>query len=181
MEHDFKRWFLSYGGYFHVGAYIDSGLNGFYLRVQSKQEGLPPGTNIVSCPHALTISWLNVVKDSFLVQYVPKSFNHHILSQSVFTRFFFMKQVLLQEKSLWWPYIRILPPPGAGRNLNTPIWYGTEDLAWIRGTNLEFGAENLEGSWRQEYEAAIDLFNLRGSEDTKIWSWFVRLIAHQYD
>lgn len=172
MEDDFKRWFLAYGGKFdgNVGIDLDSG--GFYLRVTNEKD-LSAGTLVVSCPHSLIISWLSVVNDPSFSKLDLNSVEQQILHQSVLTRFFLVNQFLLQKESRWWPYVRLLPQPGSARNFNTPLWYNTEDLSWIRGTNLEFGLKKIEESWRQEYDTAIDLFASRDPRQTKMWTWFV--------
>lgn len=173
MEDDFKKWFLSHGGKIDVNVVIDSGSDGFYLRVSNKKD-LSPKTLVVSCPHSLTISSHSVVKDPYLSRLDLNSVEQLSLHQSVFTRFFLVNQFLLQRESLWWPYIRILPQPAsAGGNFNTPPWYDSEDLPWIRGTNLEFGTKKLEESWRQEYDTAINLFASRDLKQTEKWTWFV--------
>lgn len=172
MEDDFKGWFLSHGGRFDINVDIDLDSDGFYLRV-SNEKDLSPGTLVVSCPHSLTISWLSVVKDPFFGKLDPNSVEQQSLHQSVFTRFFLVNQFLLQKESLWWPYIRLLPQPASAGNFNTPLWYDSEDLPWIRGTNLEFGTKKLEESWRQEYDRAINFFALRDPKQTETWTWFV--------
>lgn len=172
MEDDFQRWFLSHGGRFNTNVHIDSGLDGFYLRVSNKKD-LSPETLVVSCPHSLTISWFSVVKDPFFGRLDLTSVEQQSLHQSVFTRFFLVNQFLLQKESLWWPYIRLLPQPASAGHFNTPPWYDSEDLPWIRGTNLEFGTKKLEESWRQEYDTAINCFALGDPKQTETWTWFV--------
>lgn len=173
MEDDFKRWFLLHGGKFDAHVDIDLDSNGFYLRV-SNEKDLSPKTLVVSCPHSLTISWLNVVKDPYFGRLDLNSVEQQSIHQSVFTRFFLVNQFLLQKGSLWWPYIRLLPQPAsAGGNFNTPPWYDSEDLPWILGTNLEFSTKKLEESWRQGYDAAINLFSSRNFKQTETWTWFV--------
>ena len=178
MAHGFKQWFLSKGGYFHPDVDIASNSNGLYLRTCS-QRYLAPGSLVVSCPPCLTISWYNATRDPFLGQCDPQNASHNI-KQYVLTRFFLVKQFLLQEQSPWWLYIRILPQPDDTNRLNTPLWYEFEDFAWIRGTNLELSARNLETAWLEEYEAAMKVFSLRDSKQTKLWSWFVALFGQHY-
>lgn len=171
MEEDFKSWFLSHGGVLHPDIDIGSDSDGFFIRTRDEQD-LLPGARVVSCPHSLIISWLKAVQDPFLGQLDLQSASR-LINQLVITRIFLMEQFQLREQSLWWPYIRMLPQPDAAHTFNTPLWYGPEDLAWIRGTNLEFGAQKMESMWRQEYEEATSLFRSRGSEQVDIWSWFV--------
>ena len=171
MEEDFKSWFLSHGGAFHPDTDIGFNSDGFFTRVRDGRD-LLPGALVVSCPHALVISGLDAIHDPFLGQFDLQSVSP-LLNQLVFTRIFLMKQFLLREKSLWWEYIRMLPQPDALHKFNTPLWYEPEDFAWIRGTNLELGAQRMETLWRQEFEEAASLFRWTGSEQAESWSWFV--------
>lgn len=178
MNEDFKAWFLSHGGTFHADTEIVSSSHGFFIRVRDKR-GLLPGAQVVSCPHSLVISWLNAVRDPFLGQFDRHSASQFI-NQLVITRIFLMKQFLLREQSLWWPYIRMLPQPDDLHKFNTPLWYEPEDLTWIRGTNLEHGAQRMESLWRQEYEEAASLFMSKGFEQVESWSWFVFDVDQNY-
>lgn len=178
MEEEFKLWFLSHGGAIHPDVGIGSNSNGFFVRVRDEQD-LPPGARVVSCPHVLTISWLNAVQDPFLGQFDLQRVYQRI-NRLVITRIFLMKQFLLGELSLWWPYIRMLPQPDAPHKFNSPLWYEPDDLVWIRGTNLEFGSQKMENLWRQEFEEASSLFKSKGSEQVKSWSWFVFDVDQNY-
>ena len=168
---DFKQWFLANGGYIDPAIEITStAFNGTYLRV-SGAESLLPGTEIISCPHHLTISWLSIRKCHL----------HNVCSTMklhVATRLFLMKQHILREKSPWWPYIKILPQPYRSDAFNTPLYYNTEDMVWIRGTNLEYARQVREATWRKEYnDARQQLFGVRPSlEQGQIWSWFVCVV-----
>ncbi|MCJ1463234.1 hypothetical protein MMC07_001839 [Pseudocyphellaria aurata] len=169
MEEDFRSWFLLHGGALHPEINIDSDSDGYFIRMCDEQD-LLPGARVISCPHTLIISWLKAVQDPFLGQLDLQSVSP-LINQLVISRIFLMEQFLLREQSLWWPYIRMLPQPDALHTFNSPLCYGPEDLAWIRGTNLEFGAQRMESKWRQEYEEATSLFKSRGSEQVDTWSW----------
>jgi len=67
-----------------------------------------------------------------------------------------MEEFLRGEESGWWSYIRMLPQPG-GEGLDTPMWYGEEDCAWIRGTNLEGASVARAKQWRGEYEECVGI------------------------
>lgn len=174
MERNFKLWFLSHGGKFHPDVDVVSNADGFYL-CASNQRDLATRTCVVSCPHTLTISWFNAVLDLSL-----GDFDLHRINQSVLTRFFLVKQYLLQEKSSWWRYIQILPQPEDLRRLNTPLWYESGDFVWIHGTNLELSAQKLEASWHKEYEEAMNMFELGKSENIELWSWLVIFVGQCY-
>lgn len=178
MEHDFRQWFLSQGGHFHPNVDIASDSNGSYLRA-CNQRDLAAGTCVVSCPSCLTISWYNAVQDPFLGHFGLQSATQHI-KQSMLTRFFLIKQFLLQEQSPWWLYIRTLPQPDDTTMFNTPLWYEHEDFVWICGTNLELSAQKLYANWLEEHEQAMNVFSLRNSEQAKLWSWFVAFVDQYY-
>ena len=171
MENNFKSWLLSHGGRLHSDVNIAFDSHGFCLHV-CKDQDLPQGCCVISCPHTLTISWINVVQDSFFGQFISQS-AFHLVTKLVMTRFFLVKQFMLHGKSFWWPYIQLLPQPEEMNAFNSPLWYNAEDLAWIRGTNLEFGMKKMEALWRQEYEEAMELFKSIQSPEARSWSWFV--------
>ncbi|MCJ1280834.1 hypothetical protein MMC26_000151 [Xylographa opegraphella] len=90
-------------------------------------------------------------------QHWPEEFMSCFMqSPEVLTRFFLMEQFLIAENSFWYPYIRMLPQP-ADDALDTPMFYTSEDCAWIRGTNLEGARKARLGQWKQEYQKAVDL------------------------
>lgn len=164
ISEDFETWFLANGGHIHPSIELASSpVDGHFLRVEYEQT-IPAASTIVSCPHSLALSWPSAHKFHYPDIKTP------ICSQHVATRFFLMKQKLLEKKSPWWPYLAMLP-----ESFNTPMYYEMEDLAWIRGTNLGNGKRVREIAWRGEYEQArLNLFP-QGSECElrETWTWFV--------
>lgn len=173
MEEEFQSWFLNGGGILHSSVEIASDSTGSFLRTRHGQN-LSPGSYIVSCPHTLTLSWLNVIhgSESFLNCFDMQSASR-LINETVLTRFFLMKQYALKERSFWWPYIQSLPQPNFLNHLNMPFWYDAEDLIWIRGTNIEYAMREKEQLWRREFEEGARLLALEGFDENQNWSWFV--------
>lgn len=168
------QWFLAHGGYIHPDVEIASSTSsGTHLRV-SKGKVLPADSLIVSCPHELTISWLNVISGSeaFLSQFDLENVSL-IVNQVVIVRLFILNEYLKQSKSFWWPYIRSLPQPSEKLLLGTPPWFDNRDWAWLRGTRLELGARKIECIWREEYDAATGSLDPTSRPSTSEWSWSV--------
>ena len=173
MEEDmFEAWFLAHGGYINPNIEIaEDRITGRYMRVVDGED-LGAGSLIVSCPHELTISWLNVIKGSetFLSQFDLRE-GYHAINPVVIVRFFVMNEYLKAEKSFWWAYIRSIPQPTEAQLLGTPLYYDDEDWVWLRGTNLEHAANKTERMWRKEYDEVMQsLIRIDGSLANS-WSW----------
>ena len=125
---------------------------GYHLRVR-RGYFIVPGTCILSCPHELTLSILNM--DRCDLQW-PKELQ--LLwenSPEVCTRFFIMEEYAKNDRSFWWPYVQMLPQPDEPDTLQTPLWYGDEDCVWIQGTNLESARVGRDTLWREQYEKSM--------------------------
>ena len=172
MEDDFEQWFLVNGGYIDPNVELArNDITGRHLRIV-EGGSLTSDTTIISCPHELTISWLNVIRgsESFLSQF-DLSDASYVVNQVVIVRFFVINEYLKGEHSFWWPYFQSLPQPTEARLLGTPLYYNDQDCLWIRGTNLEHAARKTERMWRMEYDEAMEsLIPLDGSHATG-WSW----------
>lgn len=170
---ELESWFLQGGGTLHASAEIALDSTGLFVRACQGQDILP-GSCIVSCPHELTLSWLNAIEgsDPFVDSFNLSSASR-FLNKTVITRFFLIKQFQLHEKSYWWPYIHSLPQPDSSDRLSTPMWYEVDDIVWIRGTNLEYAMKMKEQLWRQEYEEALSLLRIGSSNARELYSWFV--------
>ena len=143
---------------------------GTHLRV-SDGRVLPADSLIISCPHKLTISWLNVT-ESFLCQFNLEELPY-VVNHVVIVRLFIVNEYLKQRKSFWWPYLRSLPQPSEPHLLGTPLWYDDQDWTWIRGTTLELNARKTEQRWREEYADAMGCLDPASRPNTSEWSWFV--------
>lgn len=167
-DEDFESWFRSNGGYLHPCIELTSSSSeGNFLRVKEGRS-LSPGSTFVSCPHDLSLSWASANRYHF--PSIRSSFVPHVS-----TRLFVMKQYLLKAHSPWWPYIRSLPQPYDSEPFRTPMYYNSEDLLWIQGTNLEHARQVRKDAWQKEYDDAFDmLFRYRdGDEQKEFWTWFV--------
>ena len=160
-----RAWFLHHGGVLHEVLELARGSQGYHLRSKT-ESNLAVNSMIISCPHKLTISWLNA-KESLPENFIGSTVPY------VATRFFLIQQRLLCDKSFWWPYIQALPEPNRDC-LHTPMWYNQNDMLWVKGTNLEAAVLHRSQKWRQEYEENIRLLDLSESQ-RKEWSWFVGL------
>ena len=171
IKKDFQEWFFANGGYLHpdIELILDPS-KGKSLRVKHDHT-IAPASNIVSCPHNLALSWPSACKFHFPNIKLPP------FSEHTATRFFLMKQRLLGDISPWSPYIKTLPC-----SFDTPLYYSSEDLAWIRGTNLGRAKKVREVAWREEYDGAIDVLFPIGTNDRqkRLWSWsvLVRIPTH---
>ena len=164
INQDFETWFMANGGYLHPHIELTSNpISRKSLHVKSDHT-VSPSSTIVACPHTLALSWPNASRSHFPEVQLPQ------LSQRVATRFFLMKQRLLKETSSWWPYIRILP-----LTFDTPLYYDSEDMAWINGTNLGRARKVREDAWRDEYEGAMNVLFPKGTdrEQREQWNWWV--------
>lgn len=167
----FLAWFVGGGGIIHPDVEIAHNSTGSYLRARSEHD-IAAGSPLISCPHSLVISWPQVMHgpDQFLRRWDLQRASA-LINEAVIIRFFLIRQYLLKEGSYWSPYIRSLPQPDAGDHLNTPLWYGSEDLLWIQGTSLDSGAKARERMWQQEYEEGMKLLMSADDEPAELWSW----------
>lgn len=172
MDDEFEDWFLANEGFIHSNVEIAwDETYGVHMRVGEGEE-LPPDSLVVSCPHNLTISWLNVIQGSetFLSQFDLDE-AYYSVNQVVIVRFFILNEYLKREKSFWHPYLRSLPQPGDKHFSYTPMWYEVGDWPWIRGTDIERVALRTEEQWGKEYEHAMASLTPSAKASTKDWSW----------
>jgi hypothetical protein len=142
-------WFRSNGGYLHPSVTIEhTQANGFRLIAT---EPLPENTDFVTCPLALTLSQLNLDPEE---QYVP-----HYDSQLPLLRgkvpdhvlgyLLLIEQVVLKDKSFWYPYIDALPEKG---DVPTPLWH---DSGYYKNTPLEHARLERLDTLKKEHEHAL--------------------------
>lgn len=168
---DFYAWFVRGGGIVHPDVEMTKDSTGSYLRARSELD-IAAGSPLISCPHRLVISWPQVMHgpDQFL-RCLDLQCVSPLITEAVIIRFFLISQYVLKENSFWWPYIRSLPQPDAEDQLSTPLWYGSEELLWIQGTTLEFGAKARERMWRQEFDDGMKILIPAADESAEMWSW----------
>ena len=169
-------WFRKHGGLLHPAVEIVHGEDsiGFHLRVGQGHE-IQAGTTIIACPHALTLSVLDLgnVDEPW-----PEEFKQQLKSHpEVLTRFVLIQQILDGLDSFWWPYINMLPS-SSGLEPLTPMYYDEADTVWIHGTNLDAARISRLKQWKEEYENAIELLK-RCSKfrnyPIELFSWSVHL------
>ena len=171
---NFKTWFKSNGGILHLSIEPTCFPHGKSLQVTRDVPPIEPGSTIVKCPHAITISYANARISRELKPLIETDAGSGSTNQIIVLRLFLVQQYLLERDSFWWPYIRSLPSPGYTSGLTTPMWYTDEDLKWIEGTNLAKAASSRKMAWRQEYEEAMGVLNQTNElPNPSTWTWFV--------
>ena len=158
----FETWFLAHGGYVHPHVEVmESTAMGRSLRVKPRHS-IPKSSIIISCPHSLIFSWSNLHKYHFPDVQLPSC------SQNIALRLCLMKQRMLGIASPWCPYIKMLPV-----SFDTPLYYQSDDLIWIQGTNLGHARKVREEAWRKEYNEAIEMLFSSESDraNDSMWTW----------
>ena len=125
-------------------------------------EDLPPGVTIATCSYPISLSYLNTNPNARFSSWskpFPKDFLKTLGRDdpNVIGFFFLMQQFLLQEKSFWWPYIRLLPQPNTHDSLNIPALWPEEDCHFLDGTNAEPPIKKRKEMWMSEWQNAISL------------------------
>ncbi|KAI9806120.1 MAG: hypothetical protein M1833_004527 [Piccolia ochrophora] len=173
------QWAVNEGAFVHPSLqHVHDAAYGSFFQLRSDALPLPATTQFLSCPHALSISYLNAIN---LAPFrprsdpLPESLLQSLPPHSV-TVFFLCQQYLQKERSFWWPYIRSLPQPHEGNLTGTPHWFSEQDKLWLRGTNLEKGQEDLETLWKEEWGKGIQLLRDAGC-NTQEYTWQLALWA----
>jgi hypothetical protein len=172
----FKTWFAANHGFIHPDLdFTYAPEAGVTLHVKSSHVGtFPRNTLAISCPHELSLSALNSgrpngetwpasraghAKDAVVLE-LPENLRRQARPQFV-AAVWVAVQYLLGEKSAWWPYFEVLPgvptdhaeqmPERGLGELDTPMWWSSEERAWLNGTNLAKGITDLEAVWNSEW------------------------------
>jgi len=125
-------------------------------------EDLASGLTVATCSYPISLSYLNTSSDdrfSSRSKPFPTDFLE-ILGKddpNVIGFFFLVQQFLLQEKSFWWPYIRLLPQPNEHDSLSIPVLWPEEDCRFLDGTNAEPPIKKRKELWMSEWQKAIFL------------------------
>jgi hypothetical protein len=139
-------------------------------------EGLPAGSQIVSCPFKLSLSYLNALDTVPALKAHSEPFPVHFLHSTephVIGHFFLMQQYLMKDASYWAPYLMSLPQPHEHEKLGTPLYYTDADLLWIKGTNLERAKSQREELWSSEWNVARMILDNDNAfaKWNGLWSW----------
>jgi hypothetical protein len=130
------QWFQHQGGSIHKDVKLNlSEEYGCQFIATSKLED---NTTVCFCPLGLTLSYLNclpnppagvrsVTETSVCGKLVGK------VETNAVATFLLVEERLKGSRSFWADYINLLPRE---QSLATPLWFTTEDLVWLRGTNL---------------------------------------------
>jgi hypothetical protein len=140
METNQKRiiqWFCDNGGHLDKALRLSFNHNDGHHYL-SKGNGISSGTNACTCPFNLTLSHLNVLskRPANIRDYHNESSCAHLaheVEDGTLAAFFLAEQRLQGEASFWAPYISLLPKEC---DLATPLWFQSEELLYLRGTNL---------------------------------------------
>jgi hypothetical protein len=131
------RWFSENGGYLDKALQLSFDPNeGNHFLSGSNDVGA--GTVACTCPMNMTMSHLNVLRHNRIGARDESSTSAcvHLVEEVEFSTvaaFFLVEQRLLGEKSFWFPYIDLLPKED---EMTMPLWFNSDDLMYLRGTNL---------------------------------------------
>ncbi|KAH8819970.1 hypothetical protein F5884DRAFT_32276 [Xylogone sp. PMI_703] len=139
---------------------------------------IPASTPIVTCPYAVSLSYLNAAglfgnPSRNLAPDFPASFLKVVGAHapSVVGNFFLMQQYLLGPRSFWYPYIRNLPQPDQAGRVGTPIFWPEEDLRYLTGTNLEPALKQQDDLWRQQWADAAKFLEVANYHHWEIYTY----------
>ncbi len=129
-------WFSENGGELHSSVKLEHNDDyGYHFLATSD---LPEDTPVCKCPPGLTISILNCCSSppDGVRPCTGESICKHLIGKAannVVAVFYLVEEWLKGKESFWHPYISLLPRPDS---MNMPLWFGEEDLTWLKGTNM---------------------------------------------
>ncbi|KAF2104297.1 SET domain-containing protein [Rhizodiscina lignyota] len=200
-------WFRQNGGHFHPDVeLVENEQFGLHVVAQQPleppentldkeqqdggaEEAAPGAIEICSTPVQLTISHLNASgsrpelqtelkipvfdnASSKLTGHVPESTVAYLV---------LIEQRLLGEQSFWYPYLSCLPTEA---ELTTPLYFSSDDLQWLLGTNLHTSSTDPSRSsvelrremWKGDWQQACDALRALGV-DVSQYTWEMFLWA----
>ena len=108
------KWAKENGTRVHGAITIDTDPNsGYLLRATAD---IPGRSTIIGCSYQTMLSCLNVmIPNSHTKSSFPQSFIDQlsINDPNILSNFFLVEQYVFGERSFWYPYIKLLPQPGA--------------------------------------------------------------------
>lgn len=169
-------WILQHGGFIHPDLKITYHVNKGFHAVVQVEKVLLAGTRIASCPMSATLSVLNALNVAPFEHHgtkFPEPFlDKYTFSTDVLQTFFLMEQYMLGNKSWWAAYLRTLPTIADVDKLQ---FESDEDVAWIRGTNLEAAIASQARRWNDQFEEANGLLSNLGWEHAKNGAYHYKL------
>lgn len=116
------------------------------------KDAIEPGCNIVSCPHTLSLSYLNALVDEDwpVFKQCRQRLNPDYEVEAI-SFFYLMIQYANRETSFWKPYLDALPEPDSEHT--QPLFYeDAEDIAWLQGTDVWHTNETRIKRYRAIFE-----------------------------
>ncbi|KAK5073097.1 hypothetical protein LTR64_000494 [Lithohypha guttulata] len=179
------QWVARHGGFIHPNLRLKYAPNKGYHGVVADGATITAHTRVVVCPISIMMSALNVLNIAPFEQHgtsFPKPFLQRYQSATdTLQAFFLMEQYLLGDKSFWAPYIRTLPTV---EDVDAAQFEAEEDLAWIRGTNLEVALAAQNRKWLHQFEDVnrmlmeLDWNNARnGAYDYRLFRWASKIFG----
>ncbi|KAK1658256.1 SET domain-containing protein [Colletotrichum godetiae] len=163
------NWAKSHGAALHPSVEVYNDPNtGNSFRVSPDSAGVNPGDTVVTCPLALTLSYLNATttpnpvfhhdsSSSSSSQAFPPSFLESV-PPHVISRFYLINQYLLGSSSFWHPYIRTLPQPTNLAAWALPPLWPTDDVELLEDTNAHVAIAEIKTRLKAEHKHALAAF-----------------------
>lgn len=158
-----------------VEVYQDE-LTGLSFRVkQDAQENVGEYETIISIPSTITLSFTDAVgekspfknKEQLIARLEP-----HVIG-----RLMLMREYLQGKQSFWWPYIQALPQPAETDSWLLPPFWPEDEVALLKGTNVEFGIASIAENLKREFEDLQDTLGDGGDAELaaaatyELYSW----------
>jgi hypothetical protein len=158
MTDAIKHWFEQNGGAVHenIKLKIDDEYGCHFVSTSKLRED----TVACCCPFQLTLSYLNCLSSppAGIRSLVDSNISSKLVGKvesNVIATFLLAEERLKGDTSFWAEYIKLLPREN---DLATPLWFESDDLVWLRGTNLYSSAvsesQTAVGLRRSMYEEA---------------------------
>ncbi|KAJ5168386.1 uncharacterized protein N7482_003980 [Penicillium canariense] len=176
------EWITRHGGSLDDSVRVaQDASRGVHIQVKGDwSQPISKETRVLRTPLGVTMSYFNAIgyessQGSFSKHGVelPQAFIEAVAVEETCT-FFLMGQFLRGQEGFWYPYLRTLPQPG---ELNTPLFFGEEDVDWIQGTGIPEASVQRYEVWDQRYEECISKLEEVGFEGFEEYTWDLYLWA----
>jgi hypothetical protein len=176
LHKELEKWAGTHGGHIDDSVCITHDAErGVHMQVKPNwPKAVEPETRVISTPLGITMSYYNAIdyesaKGSFSSHDVvfPQAFIDTVGMEETFA-FFLMGQFLRGSEGFWYPYLRTLPQPG---QLNTPLCFDQDDVAWLDGTGIPEASWYRYKIWDQKYDECVKKLEELGFEGVKEYTW----------
>lgn len=176
LHKELERWSTGYGGHIDDSVCIaHDAERGVHMQVKVDwPKTVEPETRAISAPLGITMSYYNAIEyksanGSFSNHDValPQAFIDAVGTEETFA-FFLMGQFLCGPDGFWYPYLCTLPQPG---QLNTPLYFDEEDVAWVDGTGIPEASLFRYKIWDEKYDQCITKLEELGFAGVKDYTW----------